>query len=95
MVDTVADLVTVVTGDEVHASALKGLQLAGFGRDQVIRVPTDECNRFSNLRQRFCNSIGKRLAFNQQLRLVSSHSSGGAACEDKGFHIGTGLSCKS
>ena len=40
-------------------------------------------------------ALGERLAFNQQLRLVSSHSSGGAAGEDKGFHIGTGLSCKS
>ncbi len=34
--------ITVVTGDEVHASALKALQLAGFGSDQIIRVSTDE-----------------------------------------------------
>ena len=37
--------ITVVTGDEVHASALKALQLAGFGSDQIVRVPTDECGR--------------------------------------------------
>jgi hypothetical protein len=35
----------VVTGDEAHASASKALQLAGFGNDQVVRVPTDECGR--------------------------------------------------
>jgi glutamate/tyrosine decarboxylase-like PLP-dependent enzyme len=37
--------ITVITGDEVHASALKALQLAGFGSDQVLRVPTDDCGR--------------------------------------------------
>jgi glutamate/tyrosine decarboxylase-like PLP-dependent enzyme len=37
--------ITVVTGDEVHASALKALQLAGFGSDQILRVATDECGR--------------------------------------------------
>lgn len=37
--------ITVVTGDEAHASASKALQLAGFGNDQVVRVPTDECGR--------------------------------------------------
>jgi glutamate/tyrosine decarboxylase-like PLP-dependent enzyme len=37
--------ITVVTGDEVHASALKALQLAGFGSGQIVRVPTDGCGR--------------------------------------------------
>jgi glutamate/tyrosine decarboxylase-like PLP-dependent enzyme len=37
--------IAVVTGDEAHASALKALQLAGFGSDQVWRVPTDDCGR--------------------------------------------------
>jgi glutamate/tyrosine decarboxylase-like PLP-dependent enzyme len=37
--------ITVITGDEAHASALKALQLAGFGSDQIVRVPTDECGR--------------------------------------------------
>jgi glutamate/tyrosine decarboxylase-like PLP-dependent enzyme len=37
--------ITVVTGDEVHASALKALQLAGFGSGQIMRVPTDACGR--------------------------------------------------
>jgi glutamate/tyrosine decarboxylase-like PLP-dependent enzyme len=37
--------ISVVTGDEVHASASKALQLAGFGSDQVLRVATDECGR--------------------------------------------------
>jgi len=37
--------ITVVTGDEAHASALKALQLAGFGSDQILRVPTDDCGR--------------------------------------------------
>jgi glutamate/tyrosine decarboxylase-like PLP-dependent enzyme len=37
--------ITVVTGDEAHASAWKALQLVGFGSEQVIRVPTDDCGR--------------------------------------------------
>lgn len=37
--------ITVVTGEEVHASALKALQLAGFGSDQIVHVPTDACGR--------------------------------------------------
>jgi glutamate/tyrosine decarboxylase-like PLP-dependent enzyme len=32
---------TVVVGDEVHASMLKALSLVGFGRDRVVRVPVD------------------------------------------------------
>ncbi|WP_084038322.1 aminotransferase class V-fold PLP-dependent enzyme [Demequina sp. NBRC 110053] len=31
----------VVVGEEVHASALKALRLAGFGASQIERVPTD------------------------------------------------------
>jgi len=37
--------VTVVVGDEVHVSVLKALALIGFGRDRVVRVPTDEQGR--------------------------------------------------
>ena len=36
---------TVVVGDEVHASVQKALSLAGFGRDRVIRVPVDAQGR--------------------------------------------------
>jgi glutamate/tyrosine decarboxylase-like PLP-dependent enzyme len=37
--------ITVIVGDEIHASATKALWLAGFGDDQMIRVATDECGR--------------------------------------------------
>ncbi len=33
--------ITVVVGDEVHASPLKALGLLGLGRERVIRVPVD------------------------------------------------------
>jgi glutamate/tyrosine decarboxylase-like PLP-dependent enzyme len=33
--------VTVIVGDEVHASLLKALSLVGFGRERVVRVPVD------------------------------------------------------
>jgi glutamate/tyrosine decarboxylase-like PLP-dependent enzyme len=36
---------TVVVGDEVHASMLKALSLVGFGRDRVVRVPVDAQGR--------------------------------------------------
>ena len=36
---------TVVVGDEVHASMLKSLSLVGFGRDRVVRVPVDAQGR--------------------------------------------------
>lgn len=32
---------TVIVGEEVHASVQKALSLVGFGRDRVIRVPVD------------------------------------------------------
>jgi len=32
---------TVVVGEEVHVSLLKGLGLLGLGRERVVRVPTD------------------------------------------------------
>jgi DNA polymerase-1 len=37
--------ISVVVGDEIHISAERALRLAGFGTDQVVRVPTDECGR--------------------------------------------------
>jgi glutamate/tyrosine decarboxylase-like PLP-dependent enzyme len=37
-----APRLTVVVGDEVHASLLKALGLLGLGRKRVIRVPADE-----------------------------------------------------
>jgi len=37
--------ITVITGDEAHASLLRALKLAGFGRDRIVRVPTDEQGR--------------------------------------------------
>ena len=36
---------TVVTGDEVHASMQKALSLVGFGRERVVRVPVDRQGR--------------------------------------------------
>ena len=36
---------TVVVGDQVHASLLKGLGLLGLGRKRVVRVPADEQGR--------------------------------------------------
>ena len=36
-----APRIRVIAGDEVHASALKSLRMAGFGPGQLERVPTD------------------------------------------------------
>ena len=36
---------TIVVGDEVHASVQKALSLVGFGRDRVVRVPVDAQGR--------------------------------------------------
>ena len=33
--------ITVIVGQEVHASLLQALQMVGFGKDRVIRVPVD------------------------------------------------------
>jgi glutamate/tyrosine decarboxylase-like PLP-dependent enzyme len=40
-----APRLTVVAGEEVHASVLKALGLLGLGRQRVIRVPADEQGR--------------------------------------------------
>jgi len=37
--------IQVVVGEEVHASVLKALALAGFGRERVLRVPVDTQGR--------------------------------------------------
>ena len=37
--------IDVVVGDEVHASILKALSLAGFGKKRMIRVPADDQGR--------------------------------------------------
>jgi glutamate/tyrosine decarboxylase-like PLP-dependent enzyme len=37
--------ITVVVGDEVHASLLKALALLGLGRERVVRVPVDSQGR--------------------------------------------------
>lgn len=37
-----APRIRVIVGDEVHASALKSLRMAGFGPGELERVPTDE-----------------------------------------------------
>jgi len=37
--------ITVITGDEVHVSLLKALNLAGFGRERIVRVPADRQGR--------------------------------------------------
>jgi glutamate/tyrosine decarboxylase-like PLP-dependent enzyme len=36
---------TIVTGNEVHASMQKALSLVGFGRERVVRVPVDAQGR--------------------------------------------------
>ena len=40
-----APRIDVVVGDEVHASVLKALSLAGLGRERVHRVPVDDQGR--------------------------------------------------
>jgi len=37
--------ITVITGDEAHASLLRALKLAGFGLERIVRVPTDDQGR--------------------------------------------------
>jgi glutamate/tyrosine decarboxylase-like PLP-dependent enzyme len=37
--------IRVIVGEEVHASMLRALILAGFGLDELVRVPTDEQGR--------------------------------------------------
>ena len=37
--------ITVVVGNEVHVSVLKGLAMLGLGRERVVRVPADEQGR--------------------------------------------------
>jgi len=37
--------ITVIVGNEVHASLLKALSMVGFGRERVIRVPADSQGR--------------------------------------------------
>jgi glutamate/tyrosine decarboxylase-like PLP-dependent enzyme len=37
--------ITVVIGDEAHATVLTSLQYLGLGRDRVVRVPTDDQGR--------------------------------------------------
>lgn len=37
--------ITVIVGEEVHVSLLKGLNFLGFGRERVIRVPVDDQGR--------------------------------------------------
>ncbi len=37
--------VTVVVGEEAHSTLFKALGMAGFGRNRVVRVPTDEQGR--------------------------------------------------
>ncbi len=37
--------ITVITGNEVHVSLLKALNIVGFGRERIIRVPADSQGR--------------------------------------------------
>jgi glutamate/tyrosine decarboxylase-like PLP-dependent enzyme len=37
--------ITVITGEEVHVSLLKALSLIGFGKQRIIRVPSDAQGR--------------------------------------------------
>jgi glutamate/tyrosine decarboxylase-like PLP-dependent enzyme len=36
---------TVIVGEEVHASMLKALSMLGLGRDRVTTIPSDENGR--------------------------------------------------
>lgn len=38
--------IRVIAGDEVHVSMLRALMLAGFGTENIIRVPADDQGRF-------------------------------------------------
>jgi glutamate/tyrosine decarboxylase-like PLP-dependent enzyme len=42
-----APAISVVIGEEAHATLLTSLQYLGLGRDRVVRVPTDEQGRMS------------------------------------------------
>ena len=42
-----APLITVIIGDEAHATVLTSLQYLGLGRDRVIRIPTDDEGQMS------------------------------------------------
>jgi glutamate/tyrosine decarboxylase-like PLP-dependent enzyme len=39
--------ITVMTGEEAHATLLTALQYLGLGRDRVVRIPTDDQGRMS------------------------------------------------
>ena len=41
-----APSIRVIAGEEVHASMQRALILAGFGMDNIIKIPTDEQGRF-------------------------------------------------
>ena len=41
--------ITVIVGEEVHVSVLKALNMIGFGRERVIRVPADDQGRIRRL----------------------------------------------
>jgi glutamate/tyrosine decarboxylase-like PLP-dependent enzyme len=64
--------ITVVTGDEIHASALKVLQLAGFGTEQIVRVPTDDCGRV--LAEAWPDTAGQTLVVLQAGNVNTGHS---------------------
>lgn len=40
-----APAITVITGEEVHVSALKALAMLGLGRDRIVKVPADNQGR--------------------------------------------------
>jgi glutamate/tyrosine decarboxylase-like PLP-dependent enzyme len=42
-----APQLTVVVGEEVHASVQKAVSMVGFGRDRVVRVPVDKKGRMN------------------------------------------------
>jgi hypothetical protein len=52
---------------------------------------TDNGYRVSKLQQSLGNSFDKGLVVDEQLRFVSSHSSRGTACENKGINIEKGF----
>ena len=42
-----APLITVIIGEEAHATVLTSLQYLGLGRDRVVRIPTDDEGQMS------------------------------------------------
>ena len=63
----------------------------GHAPEGRYRRWTDDRDRVSDLQQRIRDSFDKGLIVDEQLRFVSTHSSRGTACENKGINIEKGF----